>query len=967
MLPPRALPARGALLGALGGASAGAVDFVLAAGRVGAFLPVGKWKLLVFLCTLYGALGGLGGALLGLVLFLLGRTTDLGKLWRAAFAGEESVGARWVAYAVATLGALGGAAWILDLVALEILRHYHHRLLMAALVGAAATGLTLGAAVIVFVAAALLSLALRFGPRARLRFTVAAGVAAPSWILTLYLVGGGVAALLYYLLLSRPAMLPAFKALNVALWLPAIVLAAVALTYALCRRLRRFRGRLATPRGALLAVAAALLAPLALTVAVQWPLVRQLDLRPFIALGVLIVFMLLALFFDLGTGLATQPRWQRAATAIVLPLVLLSLALATGRLDRVRKAAISFTGAAGPLVGALQTATDLDGDGYSSILGGGDCNDFDREVHPGAFDWPDDGIDQDCNGHEATLQPAPPAPFAALPPSLPRDLNVVLITIDALRADHVGAYGYPRATTPRLDALAAESALFTDAWAHAPSTRYSIPAILTGRYPSAIAQDASTRWPPRITNENRLLSEMLKDRGYHTGVTASYGGSGYFEESWGMFQGFDETDTHLKSLHSLAGDPSNTRGTSSRQLADLDIDWISKNKDKKFFFWTHFYDTHFGFEPHPDLPESHFGSSELDLYDGEIRFTDFHIGRVFDALKAAGLWDKTILVITADHGDGFGEHGIPPNQRHGYHLYGNETRVPLIIRIPGLPAKKIFTPAGHVDIVPTILNAIGARAGDEPTLLGKSRLGLISGSAPDDLAGAIFQEVTYEGPSNNYNGTQRRAVVTHDWHFIRNLIPDGTRELYRRSVDPLEEHDISGLGEPAEAELSRELAAWMDSIALPPDFAAKVSGNLARKPFAPRQPLTDKLGNYISIDGIDIDNPQLKAGATTTVSVYMHALGPIPDGWRLFLHAQGDRRMLNLDHAPLENLYPLQRFKSDMYVRDKVRLTLPADWAPGPLRLYLGLWKGPARAPAHGPEAQPDSSVLLGTITVQAP
>src|SRR5205814_2225035 len=98
---------------------------------------------------------------------------------------------------------------------------------------------------------------------------------------------------------------------------------------------------------------------------------------------------------------------------------------------RVRKAAIAFTGAAGPLVGALQRATDLDRDGYSSILGGGDCDDFDRQVHPGAFDWPDDGIDQDCNGHEATLAPAPPAPFAPPPPSVPRDLNVVLITIDA--------------------------------------------------------------------------------------------------------------------------------------------------------------------------------------------------------------------------------------------------------------------------------------------------------------------------------------------------------------------------------------------------------------------------------------------------------------------------------------------------------------------------------------------------------
>src|SRR5207302_10065893 len=128
-----------------------------------------------------------------------------------------------------------------------------------------------------------------------------------------------------------------------------------------------------------------------------------------------------------------------------------------------------------------------DGDGYSSVLGGGDCNDFDREIHPGALDWPDDGIDQDCNGHQATLAAPPRAPFVPLPAAVPRDANVVIITLDALRADHVGAYGYARATTPRLDSLARESALFSDAWAHAPSTRYSVPAILRGRFPSSIA------------------------------------------------------------------------------------------------------------------------------------------------------------------------------------------------------------------------------------------------------------------------------------------------------------------------------------------------------------------------------------------------------------------------------------------------------------------------------------------------
>jgi arylsulfatase A-like enzyme len=140
--------------------------------------------------------------------------------------------------------------------------------------------------------------------------------------------------------------------------------------------------------------------------------------------------------------------------------------------------------------------------------------------------------------------------------------------------------------------------------------------------------------------------------------------------------------------------------------------------------------------------------------------------------------------------------------------------VPFIVRVPGLPPRRIVTPVGHIDIVPTILNAIGARAEDEPTTLGESRLGLISGSVADDGKGAVFQEVTYEGPSSRYNGTQRRAVVDKDWHFIRNVVPDGTSELYHRSEDPAEERDVSGLGSDAERKLAHELAAWMDMLAL---------------------------------------------------------------------------------------------------------------------------------------------------------
>ncbi|MGZ3428260.1 MAG: sulfatase-like hydrolase/transferase, partial [Polyangia bacterium] len=519
MRPPRALAARGALLGASGGVAAGLVDFALATSRAGAFLPAGRWKLAAFLAALYGAAGAATLAAAGLVLGAVLWASDGGALWRAAFKDEESDGARWLAYALAAAGALVLVGVTLDPIALWALRFFHHRALIGALVGAAAAGLAIPAAMLTLLLAAALSPLLRVGPRARLKYCAPAGIEAACWIAGLYVAAGLVGGLVFELE-KRPRMPPALKALNVALWAPAILGACVGIAHAIGRRLPLRDRALKTPRGALVSVATALALPIAVVLLAEWQLVRQLDLRPFTAVAVALGAGVVLLWADLGASLRKRPLWLRGVVAVLVPSLLLLVALGFGRYDRVRKAAIAFTGATGPLVQLVQAATDLDHDGYSSVLGGGDCNDFDRDVHPGAFDFPDDGIDQDCNGHQATATPPPRAPYAAVPPSVPKDLNVVLITIDALRADHVGAYGYKRATSPRLDALAKEAVLFDNGWAHAPSTRYSIPAILAGRYPSSIAT-ALTHWPPAILPENRMFAEMLKDRGYYTGATAS--------------------------------------------------------------------------------------------------------------------------------------------------------------------------------------------------------------------------------------------------------------------------------------------------------------------------------------------------------------------------------------------------------------------------------------------------------------
>ncbi|MEO6953013.1 MAG: sulfatase-like hydrolase/transferase, partial [Polyangia bacterium] len=691
-----------ALAGTLAGLVAALLDYALAYSGLAAFLPHGSARLLVFLVGLYGASGLCVGALVGALLAAL----ELGDVG-VALGVHTRPGARVAAYAALGLPLLVGVGALLRPIVESYLVFFHNHMLIAAVTGATAAGLTVLALILVLLLAGPLSSLLRFGPRVHPQLSAPVFVL-PALVVALY-AGAGLVALDVMYLFGRPRMTSLGRSMNVALaapWCLAGGIVVGALLYYLLRRVRVP----ATAPWVIVATLLTLTIPIFVGAAAAWPVVKQLDRAPFMIGGVLLIVLVVA-----GTYLR-----GRAWIAIAAFVVCTALTLGLGKSAPVRKAA-SLAALAPPLVHAIQLASDLDRDGYSSLLGGGDCNDLDATVHPGAFDWPDDGIDEDCNGHQATLAERMAKTYAPVPEAVPQRPNVILLTLDALRSDHVSSYGYKRKTTPRLDELAETGIRFENAWSHAPSTRYSVPAILSGRYPSTIAvnPDPRVHWPPLVLPENRMLAEMLHDLGYRTGATLSYH---YFERGWGLDQGFDDYDYHLFTLHSAGGDPAATSGSSSRQLADLDIEWLKAHKDAPFFLWSHFYDTHFRFEPHPDLPETNFGSDEEALYDGEIRYADHHIGRVLDTLRELGLWDKTIVIITSDHGDGFGEHGIPQSKRHGYHLYRTETKVPVLMHVPGLAPRVVMTPIGHVDLIPTLLNLLRRSVGDEPQLAGESLL-----------------------------------------------------------------------------------------------------------------------------------------------------------------------------------------------------------------------------------------------------
>jgi len=430
--------------------------------------------------------------------------------------------------------------------------------------------------------------------------------------------------------------------------------------------------------------------------------------------------------------------------------------------------------------------------------------------------------------------------FIPVPQSIPKDLNILFLSIDAVRADRLAAYGYARKTTPVIDALAEEGALFLNAWAHAPSTRYSIPAIITGRYPSQIIWNKAMWWPG-LSSDNDTMAEKLKARGLTTGALLSYN---YFDPKRRMNQGFDFYDNSLAPLHQ-GRDPASTTGSSARELADAAIRFLEAHQEKRFFLWAHFYDPHYAWQEHPGT--QNFGSEKVDLYDHEILFTDEQIGRVLARLTDLGLRDKTAIVVTADHGEGLGEHGI---KMHGYHLYAAQTKVPLVMRIPGLKKRRISTPVGHVDLLPTFINLVGGKP--TRTMFGRSLLAELTGQKSGDEDREVFQEVIYEGP------TERRAVVTKKWHLIYNRVPDNTFELYDLERDPGEARDVSG--EKDIAELKKHLLGWINTAEMPPESYAELAAAVLKKEPQPAIAIHAEFGEAIDFLGADLEHEQFAQG-----------------------------------------------------------------------------------------------------------
>ncbi len=302
-----------------------------------------------------------------------------------------------------------------------------------------------------------------------------------------------------------------------------------------------------------------------------------------------------------------------------------------------------------------------------------------------------------------------------------RQPNIVIITIDALRADHLSLYGYRYRTSPNIDKFASKALVYQNAFCALPKTSASLASMLTGLHPTVLKIKPNLG---TLRKEFLTLAEALKEKGYVTGASVF---NGNLDRVFGFAQGFDFYDEVWKRN-------SNDKEGSAALITEAAVDFIRKNKERKFFLWLHYIDPHAPYQPEEKwIPQEDKGADirkvknkvvvgegewvHLNLhpfsgyyisrYDGEIRKVDFYAGKVLEELKKSGLLKNTVVIISADHGEELGEHNLFFD--HGPLPFNSSIRIPLVVYIPWEKPRNVKAPVSLMDLAPTIGEIVGIK------------------------------------------------------------------------------------------------------------------------------------------------------------------------------------------------------------------------------------------------------------------
>jgi arylsulfatase A-like enzyme/Flp pilus assembly protein TadD len=379
--------------------------------------------------------------------------------------------------------------------------------------------------------------------------------------------------------------------------------------------------------------------------------------------------------------------------------------------------------------------------------------------------------------------------------------NVVIITIDTLRADHLGCYGYKQIRTPNIDALAVDSVRFERAYTPVPVTLPAHTAIFTGTYPllSGMHDFSGNKLSPN----QPTLASVLKQQGYVTGAVV---GSAVLDSRFGLNKGFDFYYDHF-DFNRLQESNLEEMERPGNVVADVTLDWLAGNYKTSFLLWMHLYDPHYPYRP----PAPYIEQYKDRLYDGEIAFADAQVGRLITFLKAKDLYRNTIIVLSGDHGESLGEHG---ERTHGFFLYNATLHVPVIIHLPQATSsvKTISGVVSLVDLMPTVLQALKV---DLPAQLqGRSLLPLMTAKTEEESR-SIYAETFL--PRLHFNWSELRSVETEKYQFIEAPRP----ELYDLSRDPGETQNLYAEKKAVAEELQARLRAMIRQYSPDRELAEK--------------------------------------------------------------------------------------------------------------------------------------------------